>query len=208
MTADSLQIINDTLTTHIYDTIPYYDTIKAVVIQQTPATGWEKFSKNAWTIAAIAISLSAVIVSILSLYWTRNHNMLSVKPKLDIKILRSPQTSFIKIIIINKGLGPATIVSSKISKGDISEEYFGPIHKKLFSNLEQKIINKPYSEEFTNKTFGPNDEVVLYSFYVGGNVSNFYSIINKLKGFKYEIKYKDIYNKNYTLKNHSTNNEH
>lgn len=64
---------------------------------------------------SILIALSAVFVSVWSNSQTREHNQLSVKPKLEVAFSFSPNNDFSGVLVFNHGLGPAIIKNMSVS---------------------------------------------------------------------------------------------
>lgn len=63
--------------------------------------------------AAIVVAVAAIGVSVWQGRDNRKHNMLSVKPKLQI-VFRADPKSGAEIVVTNDGLGPATITDFKV----------------------------------------------------------------------------------------------
>jgi hypothetical protein len=79
---------------------------------------WAKFKpSDRISAAALVVSLVAIGLGIHESYLTREHERLSVVPKLDTKFVDGSDGEITGIVLENKGLGPAHVLNVRLSTG-------------------------------------------------------------------------------------------
>ena len=152
-------------------------------------------------ICAVFISVVALGSSIWQGIITRRHNMLSVRPRVDLTFSIDKSKPF-RIIIKNTGLGLAII--EHISATLCRKTYYLNSKESLDSLFEDLIgdnfeLKGKYSYLSQNVGIPPNSEIIFVSLQPVNDQAMFWSLIEKnLKNLHIEISYKCLYENHYT----------
>ncbi|WP_294095091.1 hypothetical protein [uncultured Cetobacterium sp.] len=144
----------------------------------------------------ILISIIAIIISGLTIYFQQKHNKNSVKPLGGIII--EDYENKISIKIVNSGVGPL-IVKELICKFD-DEESTSILIELLKETLENRYVNN-FVEDIVNRVISPNGKIVLFE--IKNNLLDDeikQKLRKKLSNITIELRYKNIYNENFSVR--------
>ena len=149
------------------------------------------------------IALTALCISLWTIFSTRIHNRLSVRPYIDIVQTQNPDKDIIYCELVNNGIGPAiiqkpTLIKYNGKKYENLNNIFYEVDRNIWVNdIDWNKDLHMTTDEETNFTIPVNGKVPLYQIHIKNNDA--YKVIrNILFRIKIEQEYKDIYNKKYT----------
>lgn len=147
-------------------------------------------------LAAVFISILALFATIWQSYATRKHNILSVKPLLDIDRNLSPVEG-IKVVLRNNGIGVAIIETLKVEYKSITQDFssevistIGAQYSITFPAFHASIVGKG-----TSLRAGDLISLVEFETYNGDNES----VIKLISDLSFIVEYRDIYGNNHKL---------
>ena len=152
------------------------------------------------TILTISIALLALFTAVYFNYKSQEHNRFSVKPFLDIMTIRSEKKKYYKILLRNKGIGPAIIDKLQFKYGNTYYNNF----KELLDSLNESIKNKDIIDAYTkldyyknlkNSGLSDKESVTLVSIKELQQVNGFHDII---KDVSILVTFHGIYEKEQT----------
>ena len=143
-------------------------------------------------------------MNIKQLELTKRHNMLSVKPILNINYYIDQNLSKIGFELCNKGLGPATVINQQVFLADYKFENFEDLSTALSRSNEGFWIDRmPSCVNLTSLTINPGESFYIY--WIDKNNVLDYQKAEKIliKNVKINIDYKDVYGNIYTVYYHN-----
>lgn len=157
----------------------------------------------------VIIASTSILIAIIALgfsIWqgrkTINHNIISVRPHLDVISEFDTQSKSINFSIINNGLGPAIIDKIIISAGDnklkeFSREEFVNFFKS--AGLPKIIYALKFNKAVNNYVISPDRESNIFSLY---KIEELKKFVEELYVFYQKIniviEYRSFYNESYT----------
>lgn len=153
-------------------------------------------SEKILSISAIIIAVASISVAVWEGIETRKHNLLSVRPKLEI-FYNSNKSSF-GYVLVNNGLGPAVITEKKIFVDSVEIDYSGfsgydDFLEKL-GLVERYAGHGAISPGFTIKA-GKNENIIIFNLYESDEVKTLLPQVYKRVSI--EIGYKSMYGETY-----------
>ena len=152
------------------------------------------------SISAIVIALASIIVAVWQGIENRNHNRLSVRPRLDMSFSLDYADSLAQLKIRNNGLGPAVIDEAKavIENKDFdinkADELFN-----FLSELGIHDISVTYQLLSLGSTIIPNDTKKIFSIKISNLKKLGLDPNNFINNVKFIIKYKSLYEEEFVI---------
>lgn len=161
----------------------------------------ELTSSEITSICAVVIAVAALITSIWQAFLTRKHNRLSVTPCIT-TTSRVVEGDPINCVFENHGVGPAKILSVKLSYGNTNfeiENYddFKSFFRSINVNLDDDISHT-VTATTTPATLAPGKSVTFFDFPDSGEDTELYTkLLKAMDELDIEIIYECIYGVSY-----------
>ena len=154
------------------------------------------------SVCAVIIAIAALSTSIWQAFLTRKHNRLSVTPSITTTstvVAGEP----VSCIFENHGVGPATIMSVKLSYGNNNFEIknyedFKSFFRSVNINLDDDIAHT-VTATMSPATLAPGKSITFFNFPDSGDDPELYSsLLKTMDTLEIELTYKCIYGVSYT----------
>lgn len=145
----------------------------------------------------IFISVFALFISIITMFFQQKHNKNSVIPLGRIIVGDYEDDIFVKIV--NSGTGP--LIVEKLYCNLKNEKITDTLIELLEEILENEIATD-FVEDITNRVISPNKEIILFRITREEEIEEQLKkkLRQRLSDVTIEIKYKDIYNQSFIEK--------
>jgi hypothetical protein len=144
----------------------------------------------------LIIASIAICISILTMFFQRQHNKLSVKPIPT--LVKYNYINVLRVRIWNKGTGPLIIKSLIAEKNGVRKDNL----RDFLPNLPIGIYYYEYILDFENRAIYPGESINLLEFHK--KQEKYYEWFEKIKeilnGISITIKYESVYGDSRTLK--------
>jgi hypothetical protein len=152
-------------------------------------------SEKIISISAIIIALASIFIAVWEGIEIRNHNRLSVRPKIEIFFSPNSDQTEMSWVLINNGIGPGIITSSKIF---IDDNEFHINNGSIFNELIEKLeIENASISKISSLNPGLSIKSGINKTIVGIQLEtpkNFWEIHNRIK---FEIDYESMYGESF-----------